>query len=337
MAIQQIIKGNYGTPGTVVQQWDNPNIPGGPPGAPQGAWDPKNPWANTNDIPKPPPPPLPAPPAKTGNAPSNQVKAQLTSLLTNYGLSTLSGPAYQLFLDGKSMDEILLWLRDQPEFQQKYSAIFAREKAGLPPVSVQDILNYQSQALALEHQYGIPANFVDVNNLIAKDVSINELGQRVQLADNLVSQHSDAVQQLQQLYGLNSGALVAFALDPNTGLPAVQREFASAQIAANAKRASFGQLTAPEAEGLYGQGVSSGQAQSGFDTLYQNREVTQQLQGETTPGMTRQSELGFVAGDAASSAELQRRAAQRTSVFQEGGGPLMGQGGVFGSGAATPR
>lgn len=259
--------------------------------------------------------------------------AQLDALLRSYDLAELVPWARQQFINGSTPDQIALGLRSQEPFRQKYKVIFDREAKGLPPVTVSQVLEYRQRAAEVEHLYGMPAGFVNTDQLMLKDVSISELSNRVQTASEYVDQRPDVVDQLQSIYGMNRGAAIAYALDPDTGLPAVTRQFQSAQVASQSIRQGFGQLSRSEAEGLQGLGVTEAQAASGFGQLVNAGELTKTLEGET-PTVSRQDELDVVSGSAAAQQKIRSRQQERQAVFAEGGGFTRTKDGFTGLGIA---
>lgn len=260
--------------------------------------------------------------------------AAMADVLRGYGLDSLVDWAFKQFVDGRSMDEVMLDLETQPVVQQKFSAVFERRKQGLPPISFADVVSYQDKANQYESYYGIPHGFVDVNRLLVNSVSQDELGARIaQTADVLQSTRPDVAATLQQ-WGLSEGDAIAYALDPDTGLPAVTRRFLSAKVATQAQK-QFGAISEAEATALTGQGVTEAQATSGFGTLGKYAEVTQQLAGEQAPGMSRTNQLDVVAGAQPATTELQKRARGRAGVFEETAGLAASNSGVVGAGTSS--
>jgi hypothetical protein len=212
--------------------------------------------------------------------------------------------------------------------------VFERRKQGLPPISILDVVEYERRARELSSMYSLPDGFIDVNRLLVNDVSVSELGERVQNAADVIQQRPDVVEQLQSMYNLSAGDAIAYALDPDTGLPAVQRRFAAARVGAQAQRQGFGRLSATEAEGLHGSGVDENAAREGFATLGRMGQVTGRLADEAVDAMSRDAQLGVVAGDQAAVTELQKRAGKRVAAFEETSGAQVGGDGVLGAGRA---
>ena len=263
------------------------------------------------------------------------VRDQLRQMLAPYGLEALADSAVDQFLDGVvSGPELELWLESQPVVQERFSAVFERRKQGLPPISILDVVEYERRARELSSMYDLPDGFIDVNRLLVNDVSLSELGERVQNAADVIEQRPDVVEQLQTMYNLSAGDAIAYALDPDTGLPAVQRRFAAARVGAQAARQGFGQLTGQEAERLTTSGVDEGQAEQGFAALGRMGQVTGRLADEAVDAMSRDAQLGVVAGEQPAISELQRRQQRRVATFEETSGTNVGGDGVLGAGRA---
>lgn len=260
--------------------------------------------------------------------------ASLETMLRSYDLAELLPGAREQWVNGSSVDQVMLWLRSQEPFRRKYAPIFEREKQGLPPVTVNEVVEYRRRAREIEQMYDMPADFVDTDRLMVSDVSLQELATRAQQASAYVDQRTDITGELGRLYGLGRGAAIAYVLDPDTALPAVQRRYMAAQVSAQAGRQGFGALNVTEAEQLAGLGVTEADAASGFGTLAQAGELTKTLEGEQPGAFTRDDQLALVAGSAVARRKLGNIQDQRRAVFQEGGGFAQDQRGMRGLGIA---
>lgn len=261
--------------------------------------------------------------------------AQLDSILRGMDLAELIPWARAQFIEGATADQVTVGLRSQDAFRQKYAVIFEREKKGLPPVTVADVINYRQKANELSTMYGLPRGFLDINELMLRDVSANELASRVQMASAYVDERTDITAQMKEMYGLDRGAAIAYVLDPDTGDAAVRRTYQSAQVASQATRQGFGQLSKAEAEQLAGLGVSEADAARGFSTLAAAGELTKTLEGESSASaITRQDQLDAVAGSMPAQQKLDRLAQERKSVFAAGGAFEQTNKGMVGLGSA---
>lgn len=260
--------------------------------------------------------------------------AALEALLRSYDLAELLPWARQQFIEGRTADEVSMGLRQQEAFRRKYAVIFEREAAGKAPVTVAEVVEFRTRAQQIERMYGMPDGFVNPDRLMLADVSISELGDRVQLASSMVDSRPDVTDQLERMYGLGRGAAIAYALDPESAEPAIVRTFNSAQVAAQAQRQGFGALSRSEAEQLTGLGVDEAAAAAGFGTLGRAGELRTNLEGEQGPTFTRDDELDYVAGAQPAAQKLERRARERRATFAEGGGFMADNDGLRGLGTA---
>jgi len=119
-----------------------------------------------------------------------------------------------------------------------------RRKAGL------DILP-EAEYLALEKSYrdslsridvpkGFGDEYKDFAEYIAADISGQEFEDRITEAENIQKQWDpDMKKAMMNVYGLNKGDLVAFALDPDKALHAIQRKMKNINIAEDAIEYGF--------------------------------------------------------------------------------------------------
>lgn len=262
--------------------------------------------------------------ATTGTADQQGALASLQQVLNSYGLGSMASWAWNEIVAGKSQDQILLDLMQTPQFKDRFPAIGERAAAGLPPISPADYVNYENQATQIMRAAGLPSGFwdspSDFTHLIASDVSISELQQRVGLATQAAYQvPSDVRAVLARDYGVGSGQLAAFFLDDKTALPLIQRDFTAAQIGGAAYRTGYGS-TKTQDETLTDLGVTADQAQQGFSQLVQQRQLFSSLPGENTTGISRDDQLAAMfGGNATDQQVIQQRAAQRAAVFNAGG------------------
>ncbi len=140
-----------------------------------------------------------------------------------------------------------------------------RKKAGLQPLTPAEYLSAEAAYKKVMRDSQLPAGFYDQPEDFAKflgnDVSPSELQSRVDIANQSI-QNADPfyTDSLRRLYGLQSGDMLAYALDPERALPFITRQQKAAQFGAEAARQGL-QVTTPMAETYTGQlGVSQEQA-----------------------------------------------------------------------------
>ena len=209
-------------------------------------------------------------------------------LFKNYGLESLAPRITEYAQEGFSPETITLKLQETPEYKQRFAGNEARRKAGLPVLSPAEYLSAESSYRDIMRNANLPKGFYDDPNdfskFISVDVSPAELKSRVDAAA-LSLENADPFYtgSLQRLYGLSSGDMVAYALDPERALPLITRQVQAAQFGAEAARQGL-QVTTPMAETYTGQlGVSQAQARQGFEDVASILPEAQKL-SQITPG-----------------------------------------------------
>lgn len=279
----------------------------------------------------------PAPTDSPG--PSGDVYAQILSLLQRYGLESLADWAWEQIVNESTPEEIIQSLRDREEYRTRFKAIFDREAAGLSPISAEQVLQYESQARQIMRAYGLPSGFWDstddIQGFIARDWSVAEIEQALQVyveaTEDTPPEYRAA---LERMYGIGTGGVAAYLMDPDKAAQALQRQWRAAQVGGEASRQGFGDLTVAEAEGLADAGLDRDAAAQGFGELGRSRELWGALD-EGEGQVSRETLLGAVAGDQASVEEMERRARRRVAQFSGGGAFAAGQTGLGGVGRSS--
>jgi hypothetical protein len=216
---------------------------------------------------------------------------------------------------------------------------------------VQEALEFEKNMYQLYRQADFPPGYYDspddFQDLIGKNVSFNEMQQRValyteaagagreQIREELV-RHTGNASLGDAIDAMSDGDLAAWITDPEKGLEAVRQRLGSAEVSAAARQVGFGALSYDEATQLLGQGIQADQARQGFGALAQAGDVTGTLAGENAAsGMSREGQLGVVRGVGESVQEFEQRRRRRLGAFQGGGGFATGQEGVAGVGTAS--
>jgi hypothetical protein len=300
----------------------------------------------------PPPPPPSSPPRPAGPSPApafdpeadardrqrRDAFARLNATLDDYGLGSLGKTVQAWLIEGLSEAEIVQRMRDTKEFKTRFAGIEARRKAGLPAISPGEYVAYERNAAQLMRAAGLPQGFYDspedFTNLLTKDVSIAELGDRVTLAANAAFKMPKEDRDALAAWGLGPGDLTAFWLNPDKAQPLLERKYAAAQLAGSARRTSWGILDESNATRLAGLGVTAPQAEEGFGKLVESRELFTALdRGEDKIGRKEQLSAAFE-GNAKAQRRIEQRARRRAAAFQGGGGFAATQQGLVGLGDA---
>lgn len=263
-------------------------------------------------------------PQPTADPAKGAVWATLRNLLRSYDLEELTDWAYQQFVNGSSPEEIQLGLEDQPAFKTKFKAIFDRRAKGLPPVTVNDLVQYRQQALQLERYYGLSSGFLSswdsVNEAVGADISATELHDRVKLAAvDMRNTPPEVRAYFKDAFGIDEGSLITYFADPHRALPLLERQFATAQVGGQALKQGYGGITADEAARLAQSGITADAAAQGFARLKQQSELFTGLPGGNETDIDRATQLASLT-DYGAQAEVARRARERRAMFDDGGG-----------------
>ena len=206
---------------------------------------------------------------------------QLSLLFKNYGLESLAPLIKQYVQDGYSADTVTLKLQDAPEYQRRFAGNELRKKAGLSVLSPKEYLATESAYKQIMRTAGLPEGFYDsyddFSGFIGVDVSPSELKSRVDAA-SLSLEGSDPYykESLQSMYGLSSGDMLAYTLDPQRSLPFINKRVQSAQFGAAARRQGLN-IGTSTAEQYADMGVTRQQAEQGFQAVAQVAPVGERL------------------------------------------------------------
>jgi hypothetical protein len=261
----------------------------------------------------------------------------MTSLLERYGLQSLTSWASDAIIRGLSPEEIELQLRDRAEFKSRFPAIEAREKAGLPPLSADEYLSFENTISQMSRVFGMTITKSQTDTMLSNNVSAVEAQDRLTLAARAVFEEpAETRVALDRLYGITTGDLMNYWLDPKKTLPILQRRFAAADIAGSAQAAGYLQLSAIQAERLYEGGVTEDTARGAFGELVRAEELFESVdQTEQDIGLDQQLEL--LTGNQELAQQVERRGERRAARFQEGGTFATGRTGLAGLGSANQR
>lgn len=307
---------------------------------PTPSGDPPPPAATPPPIGPTPPPGAPNPASPAGSTQQQQDGyAYLKSVLSEYGLEELSDWAWQQIVAGNSPTQILQELRKTDAFRRRFRVIFERQAKGLAPLSPAEVIAYERQARQMFMRAGMPPGFYDSNDdfdrFMVNDVSLAELSDRINLGREALYQMDPTTRrQLQSFYGFTEGDMVAWVIDPNLAVPAIARRFQAARTASASIRSGFGGLSREEAERFADLGISPEQAEQGFGTLVQSRELLSSLPGERGENIGREQQLAAITGDATAQQAIERQRSRRVAQFRGGGGFATDKEGFSGLGVA---
>ena len=253
--------------------------------------------------------------------------------LETYGLSSLTQFVTDLVFKENVLDENIIRgrMRETEQYKTRFAGNEARRRAGFNVLSENEYLYLENAYRQQLRSAGMPPGFYDSNDdftaMIGGDVSVAELATRVNQGYEAVKNADpQVIQEMQRLYGVNDSQLAAYFLDPVKAAPMLVEQAKSAQIAAEATKQAGLMITAQQGEQLAQAGINAEQARQGFANLTQAQELFNPLAGEQGVGMTQQEQIGAVfSTDAGAAQRLRKKQAERTAVFQGGGG-FAGQG-----------
>ena len=260
----------------------------------------------------------------------------MEKMLERYGLAGLAPWLSNHIVSGTPIEEIELELYDRPEFINRFPAIRQRGREGKPPLSVDEYLEYERTTRAMANTFGVTLSQSEINASLIHEVSPQEMQERLTLASRAVYQiDATTRQQFQERYGIGTGDLTRYWLDPKKELPALQRRFVQGDIAGSAVRTGFNRELSEENLGmLYDRGVTGENAAEGFGALVESQELFEAVDG-TENDIEVEDQLGLLTGDAELMGEVQKRGEKRAAKFKEGGGFSTGNKGVSGLGSAN--
>lgn len=227
------------------------------------------PKASTVAPAKPSAPPPPPPPPKIPTyeelmakltGPQRDAYEALNVLFSSYGLGSLSTKIYDMIRNGFQADTISIMLQTTDEYKKRFAANEVRLRKGLKVLSPAEYLATEQAYRQTLQAHGIPKDFWDTNedlsNLIAADISPNELNERATLAEAALNGSPAKKHVLNNVYGLTDGALVAHLLDEDAALPVLKKEMEIAGIAGYGLNSGVyykgpGQFGAADADLLY--------------------------------------------------------------------------------------
>ena len=267
----------------------------------------------------------------------NAIEA-MRGIMTQYGLGSLMTKIQQYVTNGYTDPEaIMALIRTTPEYEQRFPAMKELAKVGRG-ISEAEYISYESEAAGMERMYGLPAGMITgkdtISKLLVGAVSGRELEERVTMAAAGAFQTSPEVKkQFKDYYGIDSGGLTAYFLDPEVATPLLTKRYVSAQLGAEAAMQGI-DVGMTLAEQLNVAGVTKDEARIGFGAVAGEAGLTSGL-GDTVS----QEQLikANLLGDQTAKAAKERAAGGKLGKFQGGGEFLQTQQGAVGLGTAATK
>ena len=270
--------------------------------------------------------------------------------MTQWGLYKAGDPASEalvkqlqdLATSGAGADTVSLALQNSDAYKARFSGNAIRQANGMSVLSPGAYIQWENDVQSVLQAAGVPKGFYagtdEMAKLIGANVNYQVLQSRVDLAAKSIADTDPFyTQQLQNLYGVSQGDMIAHVLDPSVAMPLLQKQVASTTVAAEAARQGTN-INLSTAEQLAGQGVTQDQAQQGFQAIAQQESATQALASRYagyTPaggvGAALQTATFGAPGtqtQAQAEAELKRLQTQEISAFSGSSGAGKGSLGI---------
>ena len=262
------------------------------------------------------------------------VVATLTGVMNDYGLGGLLAKVTQMVQEGLNSEAVMAQVRQTTEYADRFPAM--KTLSGKQRViSEAEYIAFERNASSLERSYGLPEGMLgkdQVTKLLENEVSAKELGERVNMAATGAFDTSQEVKdQFRDYYGISSGGLTAYFLDPDQALPLLERQYTSSQIGAEAQMQQF-DFDVKQSERLTEYGLTRESARQGI-TNAANQRAFQGGFGDTVT----QDQLidASLMGDSAAQKSIERVKKGRQGRFDAGGGYASNKDGVTGLGSAN--
>lgn len=274
-----------------------------------------------------------------GRAAEGDAFAVLRAVLDRYGLGTMANWVQQEIQKGRSINEILLDMREHGTFKERFKAIGIRKDLGLNTISPEEIIQYENTAKDLMRASGLPEGFYDHNDdfaqLIGKGVSLQSLQDRIDNSWRRVVEAPPEVQAAwEQIYGMQGRqAMATFMFDPDQAETKLREMAATAVVGGAMTSFGFG-LQAQLANRIGKLDLADSAVREGFSQLARLEAVFNETVGETT---ARADDLRwdveganaiFDGGEGMS--DIDRRLQTRRNEFAGGGGAFLDQRGLAG-------
>lgn len=296
----------------------------------------------------------------------------LVYLLNQMGLGSIANKAWDWVVEygQPTADQMLLWIRDQPEYKTRFPAMNSLVQKGRR-ITEQEYVQLERTYASVMRQYGVATYLYDDESdfarLIENEVRPDEFAERIEKGYAAVANADPTVRRaFEQYFGVRGDqALASFFLDPNKATPKLLEAARVAEIAGAAQSAGLA-VSIDYASELARKGVTYDDALKGMGQVAQMRDLfeTGAQEAAITPTVAAYSDLRHVAAPGArggqhearrtgtrademvgmeavfgtdpnAERELQRRLAQRRSEFgQTSSGAVVDERGHGGVGSA---
>lgn len=261
--------------------------------------------------------------------------AALEGLMSTYNLGSLMGKINAWIAEGYEGSAIEALIRQQPEYAARFPAMKQLQAQG-KSISEREYIDYEQAMTGYESLYGLPKGMLSeasmVTKLLVNGKSAREVEENAnRAAASIYKLPKEFRDSMKRNYGVDSGGLTAYFLDPDIATPMLERQFVSAQIGMEAWRNKV-DINKDFMEELYAQGVTAEKAAEGFETVGRQAGFSAG-KGETADQKTL-IDANLTSGAAAKD-KVQRVGQTRANRFEGGGGFAGGDRGVSGVGSSS--
>lgn len=195
------------------------------------------------------------------------------AMLRSVGLDALAPTLLGILQSGYTdPSAIQAQLQQTDAWKQRFAGNQIRLQKGLNALSVDQYLANENAYKTVLRNSGLPQGFYDdkstMDNWIGNDVSPEELGRRVSAASQVVQQvDPNDRAAFQHYYGVDSGHLMAYFLDPQKGEQILQQQAQAAQIGGAATRQGLALTDQSRALQYAQQGLTADQANKAYGDI----------------------------------------------------------------------
>ena len=198
----------------------------------------------------------------------------LTALFETYGLGSLAPSIAGWIRAGMSESAIVAQLRETPEYKKRFPGMAALKAQGYNAISEAEYLQLEDSYHQALQGAGLPAGFYDQPEdfvkFMSNGVDAQELKQRAVAAVDLANQVDSTQRELlSSMYGVGTGDIAAYFLDPKKAMPLLQRQLGAVQVGSAARHAGIQADYANRAhfERLVDNGIGEDQARQGYGQI----------------------------------------------------------------------
>lgn len=159
-------------------------------------------------------------------------------------------------------------------FQKRFPGYNARLDNHLNAISIAEYLQLEDAYRSIMANAGLPAGFyddpADMGVWIAKGTSPAEIESRVRMAVDMAKSIDPTMRDLMaRFYGLSTGDVAAYYLDPARALPEIEKQYKTAGVASWAARSGYQITDMNRYQALVEAGITPEQAAQAYGTIRQ--------------------------------------------------------------------